>query len=125
MWMAIGLMLVVSFFGAGTTVLAGHAHAQAPADHHVAATGERDHLAAVDHDHVGPAAMPSPPDVFADAPASRLRTALPILGLIFATGLLWMFLPQENTRVGRDPPRGSPIVSPGRDVLTRLCISRR
>jgi hypothetical protein len=42
-----------------------------------------------------------------------------------AAALLWGLLPRETPLVGRDPPRGPIVVSSGRDVLARLCISRR
>lgn len=122
-WAAIGLMFFVALLSAAPVVLAGPAEAQV--DHHVTATGELDHLAAVGHEHIGPASIQNAPDTFADAAFSRLRIALPVVGLIFAVGVLWVLSPQHTNMVGRDPPRRVLIAFPGRDVLTRLCISRR
>lgn len=123
LWAAVGLLLFLTAFNGAPLTLSG-----APAahiDHHVSATGHLDHLASVDHDHIESAATQSPPDAFADALLPRLRTALTALGLVFILGLLWRWSPQHTALVGRDPPRAQLIVSPGRDVLSRLCISRR
>jgi hypothetical protein len=123
LWAAIGLMFIVALFGAAPASLAGPSGAHV--DHHTTATGDLDHLSAVEHDHIGAAAMQSAPDDFADSLLHRVRFALPVLGLIVAGGVLWQWSPQHTALVGRGPPRGPLIVSPGRDVLARLCISRR
>jgi hypothetical protein len=54
-----------------------------------------------------------------------MRLTLPALGLIFAVGLLWTLSPQHAVLVGRAPPWVPDVVPKGRDVLNRLCISRR
>ncbi|WP_313674678.1 hypothetical protein [Mycolicibacterium sp.] len=123
MWAAILLMFVVALLGAAPVSLAGPSGAHA--DHHVTATGDLDHLSAVDHDHIGAAAIQTAPDDFAESLLNRVRIALPVLGLLLAGGVLWQRSPQHVAMVGRDPPRGPLIVSPGRVVLARLCISRR
>jgi hypothetical protein len=122
-WAAIVLMFIVALFGAAPALLAEPSDPHV--DHHITATGHLDHLSAVDHDHIGAPAIHSAPDEFADSLLHRVRTALPVLGLIFAGGLLWQWSPRHTAAVGRDPPRGPLIDSPGRAVLARLCISRR
>ena len=75
-----------------------------------------------------PAAMAAPPcdpDEVGDALLHRMRLTLPALGLIFAVGLLWTLSPQHAVLVGRAPPWVPDVVPKGRDVLNRLCISRR
>lgn len=123
LWAAIGLMFIVALFGAAPATLG---FPSAPhVDHHVTATGDLDQLSAVDHDHIGAATMQSAPDDFSDSLLHRVRIALPLLGLIVAGGLLWRWSPEHTGLVGRGPPRGPLLISPGRDVLARLCISRR
>lgn len=121
-WAAIGL-LIVTLFGAVLTDVDGPR--EAPADHHISATGELDHLYAVDHGHVGVAAVRDAPDMFADTLLPRMRITLPMLGLVFAAGVLCLLSPRDIVLAGRDPPRDPLIVFRGRDVLARLCISRR
>jgi len=123
LWAAIGLMFIVALFGAAPASLAVSSGAQV--EHHVTEAGDLDHLSAVEHDHIGAADMRSAPDDFADSVLHRVRVALPALGLIFVGGVLWLWSPRHTIAVGRDPPRGPLIISPGRDVLARLCISRR
>ncbi len=123
LWAVIGLMFIGALFAAAPVTLAVPSGAHA--DHHVSAAGVADHLSAVDHDHIGAAATQSVPDAFADALPPRMRIALPAVGLIFAVGLLWLLSPQHTALVGRDPPRAPAIASSGRDVLARVCISRR
>jgi len=123
LWAAIGLMFIVALFGAAPVSLG--APSDAHVEHHVTETGDLDHLAAVDHSHLGPAAIQSAPEMFADSLLHRVRVALPVLGLIFAGGVLWLWSPQHTVAVGRGPPRGPLIISPGRDVLARLCVLRR
>jgi len=123
LWAAIGLAFIVALFGVAPVSLAAPSHSHA--DHHVSPTGHLDHLAAVDHDHIGPAAIQSAPDAFADSALHRVRLALPAMGLIFAVGLLWLWAPQHTLAVGRGPPRWPLMFSSGRDVLARLCIARR
>lgn len=122
LWAAIGLMFIVALFASAPASLAAPSGGH---DHHVTAAGEFDHLADVDHEHIGASAIQSAPDAFGDALPPRMRVALLVLGLTFALGLLWRFSPRHTVLVGRDPPRAPDIVSLGRDVLTRLCISRR
>lgn len=122
-WVATALAVVVTLFAASPVSLA--APSVPHADHHLSADGHPDHLAAVDHDHIGAAATQGGPDSFADALAPRLRTALVALGLAFAVALLWRLAPRHTPSVGRDPPRASAVVLTGRDVLARLCIARR
>ena len=123
LWAAIGSIFIVALFGAAPISLAAPSHAHV--DHHVTATGDLDHLAGVDHDHIGTAAIQSAPDMLADSVLHRVRVALPVLGLIFLGGVLWLWSPQHTIAVGRDPPREPLMFSSGRDVLARLCISRR
>ena len=121
-WAAIGLVFVALF----SAVPASAASPAAPqVDHHVTADGHHDQLAFTDHAHIGVAATADAQDEVGDIVASRLRPALLAVGLLFAAALLWGLLPRETPLVGRDPPRGLIVVSSGRDVLARLCISRR
>lgn len=122
-WAAIGLTFVVALFAAAPASMA--APAAPHADHHMTATGVPDHFATVDHEHIAPAAIPGAPDALADALVPRVRTVLLALGLIFAVALLVGMSLRQRILVGRDPPRIRVLVFPGRDVLTRLCISRR
>ena len=112
-WAAIGLVFVALFSGAPA---AAASPAAAPVDHHVTADG--------DHAHIG-VATDAAPDAVGDVVASRSRAALLAVGLLFAAALLWGLLPREMPLVGRDPPRGPIVISSGRDILARLCISRR
>lgn len=122
-WTAIGLMFIVALFAAAPVTMASP---PAPhADHHITASGAPDHFATVDHEHIAPAAIPGAPDALADAMVPRVRTALLAMGLIFAVALLAGMSLRQRIVVGRDPPRIRVLVSPGRDVLARLCISRR
>ena len=57
----------------------------------MSADGDLDHLAAVDHEHIGVAAIRRDPDSVGDIMASRARTALIAAGLVFALALLWGF----------------------------------
>ena len=123
LWAAIGSIFIVALFGAAPISLASPTHAHV--DHHVKATGDLDHLAEVDHDHIGTAAIQGAPDMLADSVLHRVRVALPALGLIFVGGVLWLWSPRHTIAVGRDPPRGPLMFSSGRDVLARLCILRR
>lgn len=122
-WTAIGLMFVVALFAAAPVTSASP---PAPhVDHHMTATGTPDHFATVDHEHIAPAAIPGAPDALADALVPRVRTVLLALGLIVVIALLGGMSLRQRIHVGRDPPRIHVLVSPGRDVLARLCISRR
>lgn len=122
-WVAIMLALVAALFAASPADLS--ARPAPSADHHLSADGHFDHLAAVDHDHIGAAATAGAPELFAEALAPRLRTALLSVGLVFALALLWRLSPLHTPAVGRDPPRTSAVVLTGRAVLARLCIARR
>ena len=120
-WAAIGLVFVALFSAAPATA----ASPAAPqVDHHVTADGHHDQLAFTDHAHIG-VATDAAPDAVGDVVASRSRAALLAVGLLFAAALLWGLLPRETPLVGRDPPRGPIVISSGRDILARLCISRR
>lgn len=121
-WAAIGLVFVALFSAAPASAAAP---AVSQVDHHVTADGHHDQLAFTDHAHIGVAATTNAQDEVGDIVASRLRPALLAAGLLFAAALLWGWLPRETPLVGRDPPRGLIVVSAGRDVLARLCISRR
>lgn len=123
LWLAIGLTCIVALFAAAPVWTA--AAALPSADHHISADGDRDHLAAVDHEHIGAAASQGAPDSFGDVMASRVRTALIAVGLVFAVALLWRLMPRHTPSVGRDPPRTPVIVLTGQDILAQLCIARR
>lgn len=123
LWATIGLLFIVALFNAAPAALA-----QSPdvhADHHVSASGHLDHLATVDHEHVSSAGVQSGPDMFADALRQRMRTTVTAVALILAVWVICRLTPEYRHIVGRAPPRAELIPSPGRDVLTRLCISRR
>ena len=123
LWAAIALSFILAMCAAAPAAMAAPSAAQV--DHHISATGELDHLSAVDHGHIGVAAFNGAPDEVGDALLQRMRLALPALGLIFAVGLLWRLSPQLAVLVGRAPPWVPDVVPRGRDVLNRLCISRR
>lgn len=123
LWLAIGLAFVVALFAGSPALTAGPA--LPVVDHHVSADGDLDHLAAVDHEHIGAAAIQGDPDSAGDITASRVRTALIAVGLVFALALLWELSPRYSLSVGRDPPRTPIFVLTGQDVLARLCIARR
>jgi hypothetical protein len=124
LWAAIALVFIVAALGAAPAMVTAPAGAS-DGHHHVSASGDSDHLAVLDHDHIGAASTFSAPDVFADALLPRLRIALPVLGLIFVVGLLWSLSPQHTALVGRGPPRAALLACSGREVLAGLCISRR
>ena len=123
LWSAIGLFVIGVLFGSPTVAAAApdvaHAH------HHLTADGHHDHLAFTEHAHIGLAATPAAPDMLGDLTAPRSRVALVAVGLLFATALVWGLAPRHTVLTGRDPPRRSIVNSAGRDVLSRLCISRR
>ena len=126
---AIGLMFFATLFAAPAILASAPGapvdHHIAVADHHISASGSLDHLAGVSHDHIGTAPTQGLPDSWAEAVSPRIRTVLPALGLILAAAVLWTLSLKYRTPVGRGPPRAPLTVSPGRDVLARLCISRR
>lgn len=122
-WVAIMLALVLALFAVSPAYIA--APPAPAADHHLTADGHLDHLAAVDHDHIGVSAPAGAPELFAEALAPRLRTALLAVGLVLAFSLLWRLSPLHTPSVGRDPPRTPAVVLTGRAVLARLCIARR
>ncbi len=122
-WSALVMAFIVAMLGASPAVL--DFSAAGPADHHITETGDFDQLVAVDHDHIGPSAIQNAADDVADALLHRARIALTALGLVFVVGLLWQVSREPVSRVGRDPPGTQLIFSAGRDVLARLCISRR
>jgi hypothetical protein len=123
LWVAIGLTFIVALFAAVPAWTAGPA--SAPVDHHISTDGDSNHLAAVDHEHIGAAATQGAPDSFGDVMAPRVRTALIAVGVVLAVALLWRLSPQHTPSVGRDPPRTPVVVLTGQDVLARLCIARR
>ncbi|MCB1262996.1 MAG: hypothetical protein KDB56_00065 [Mycobacterium sp.] len=123
LWAAIGLLLLVCLFGA--TPVNAASSAVPNVDHHVTADGHHDQLAFTDHAHIGAATAAGAPDTFGDVVVPRSRAALIVVGLMFAAVLVWGLAPRHTVLVGRDPPRGPNVVSSGRDVLARLCISRR
>lgn len=94
-------------------------------DHHATAEGHHDLLAFTDHAHISAAATPDAPDAVGDVIAARSRTALIAVGMLIGAALLWRFAPRNIPLVGRDPPRGAALNAAGREVLARLCISRR
>jgi MFS superfamily sulfate permease-like transporter len=123
LWALIGLTFIVAVFAAAPTALA--APSAAHVDHHISAAGEPDHLSAVDHGHISLAAFNCAPDELGDTLLHRMRFSLLALGLIFAVGLLWRLSPRHPVLVGRGPPCAPEVVSHGRNILARLCISRR
>jgi len=123
LWAAIGLLFVVALFGSAPAAVAGPD--VSPTHHHLTADGHHDRLAFTDHAHIGLAATPAAPDLLGDITAPRSRAALVAVGLLSAAALAWGLGPLRTVPVGRDPPNRSIVNSPGRDVLSRLCISRR
>ena len=122
LWAAIGL-LFVAIFGAAPVISASPTLPQV--DHHVTADGHHDHLAFTDHAHIGAAATVGAPDAVGDVVAPRSRAPLVAVSLLMGAALLWGLAPRHTPLGGRDPPRGPTVASPGQDVLSRLCISRR
>jgi hypothetical protein len=123
LWASIGMLLLISLFGAAPATAVSPAVPNV--DHHVTADGHHDHLAFTDHAHIGAAATAGAPDAIADVVVPRSRAALVVVGLLFTAALMWGLAPRHTPLVGRDPPRGLIVFSSGRDVLARLCISRR
>jgi hypothetical protein len=123
LWAALGLLFIVAAFGAAPVTSASPPTPHI--DHHLTATGHHDHLAFIDHAHIGTSSTPVAPDTVGDVTAPRSRCALVAAGLTFSSPLLWWPFPRTTHRAGRDPPRWPLVASPGRDVLARLCISRR
>jgi len=121
--LAIGLTFIVALSAASPALMA--ASAFAPVDHHISADGNRDHLAAVDHDHIGVAVSRGAQDSFGDLTAPRMRTALIAVAVVLAVALLWQLSPRHKFSAGRDPPRTPVVVLTGQDILARLCIARR
>ena len=122
LWAAIGLVFVAVL---GTAPISMASSSVSHVDHHVTADGHHDLLAFTDHAHIGAASNPDAPDAVGDVIAARSRAALVAVGIFIGTALLWRFAPRHVPMAGRDPPRGLALISPGREVLTRLCISRR
>ena len=122
LWAAIGLLFVALLSTAPVSVASSSV---AHVDHHVSADGHYDLLALTDHAHIGAAATPDAPDAVGDVIAPRSRAALVAVGVLIGAVLLWGLAPRHVPLVGRDPPRGPALISPGREVLARLCISRR
>lgn len=122
LWATIGLLFVAIL---GTAPVSAASSPVSHVDHHVTADGHHDLLAFTDHAHIGAASNPDAPDAVGDVVAARSRAALVAVGMFIGAALLWGFAPRHVPLVGRDPPRGSPLISPGREVLARLCISRR
>lgn len=123
LWLAIGLAFIVVLVAGSPGFTVGVA--SPVVDHHMSADGDLDHLSAVDHEHIGTAAIRGNPDSVGDIMVSRVRTALISVGLVFALALLWELSPRHSLSAGRDPPRTPVGVLTGRDVLARLCIARR
>lgn len=122
LWAAIGLLFVALL---GTAPLGVASPSIAHVDHHVTADGHHDLLAFTDHAHIGATTTPGAPDAVGEVVAPRSRAAPVAVGLLIGTALLWGFARRHIPSVGRDPPRGPARTSPGREVLARLCISRR
>jgi hypothetical protein len=121
--LAIGLTSFIALIAASTVLMA--APTVSSADHHISADGDRDHLAVVDHEHIGAVAPQGAPDSFGDVMAPRVRTALSAVGVVFAVALLWQLSSRHTPPVGRDPPGTPVVVLTGQDVLARLCVDRR
>ena len=120
LWTAVGLVFIALFSAAPATATAT---ALPYVDHHVSAAGHHDQLAFTDHAHIG--ASPTYGAPAGDVVASRSRAALVVVGLVLAAAWVWGLGPRHTPLAGRDPPRGPIAVIAGRDVLARLCISRR
>lgn len=123
LWAAVGLLFIVALLGAAPVAPASPTASHV--DHHLTADGHHDQLAFIDHGHIDASSTPVASEGAGDLMAPRSRPAFVVVGLIVAAALLWWPSPRHTPQVGRDPPRGSRVASPGRDVLARLCISRR
>lgn len=124
LWAMVGLLFIVALFGAAPVTAVSPA---APhIDHHLTADGDHDHLAFIDHAHIGVSSTPVAPEAVGDVAAPRSRFAFASFGLMFAAALVWCLSPRHTPAAGRGPPRG-----PGSSFLragmyfVRLCISRR
>ncbi|WP_253946976.1 hypothetical protein [Mycolicibacterium rhodesiae] len=100
---------------------------QGPDDHapHALATVVSDTFAVVvDHPHVQQSAVLSP-DTFVTAVLPRVATVLVALGLAVAVVAAWMYGGHGIWASMRGPPPGLAPIASGRDLLARICISRR
>lgn len=124
LWLVIGLTFIVTLFAASPAWTA--APVAASADHrHLSVGGDREHLVAADHEHIGVVASKGAPDSFGDVTAPRVRTALIAVAVTFVVALLGQLSLRLMGFAGRDPPRIPVVVLTGQDVLARLCIARR
>ena len=122
-WAAIALLLFIALFGAAPVTPASAVVGQV--DHHMTVDGHHDHLAFTDHAHISAATSLDAPNAVGDVITPRSRVALVAVGLLFVAALVWGLAPRHTPLVGRDPPRVPAVTSPGREVLSRLCIARR
>lgn len=100
---------------------------QGPDDHgpHAVAKTVADEFAAVvDHPHVQRSVVLSP-DTSVVAVLPRVATILMALGLAVAVAAAWMYGGYAIRAMMRGPPPGPASVASGRDLLARICISRR
>lgn len=95
------------------------------APHAVATSVSGEFADMMDHPHVQQSAVLSP-DTFAAAVVPRVTTILVALGLAVAVAAAWMYGGHGIwATLVRGPPRGRGPVASGRQLLARLCISRR
>ena len=84
-----------------------------------------DAAAVTPHPHLSDGSSSLGPEVLAEAVLPRPYTALLALGVLAALFVMLPFWPQVPLAANRGPPRSSSIDTPGRVLLTRLCIARR
>ncbi|MEO3757898.1 hypothetical protein ABGB19_06365 [Mycobacterium sp. B14F4] len=77
------------------------------------------------HPHLSDGSTSLGPNVPAEAVLPRPHAALLALGVLAALLALLPFWPQIAPTAVRGPPRSAPIETPGRVLLTLLCIARR
>lgn len=79
---------------------------------------------AIEHPHLSTGSSDSP-EISAEAVLPRGAVALAALGIVAAALVMLASGGRDSSALVRGPPRRIASVLTGRDMLTRLCISRR
>lgn len=94
------------------------------APHALVTTTADDFAAVMDHQHIQDSVAWSP-EILSAAVVPRIATPLVALGMFIAVAAAWLYGGHGIWAAVRGPPRGVGHVAPGRQLLTRFCISRR